>query len=102
MSQVALERLVRNGELDAALRPSSVEDAVRNGARQFFALAAEVARGQFDPSIEWEEFVQALWEQVDAGFGVTVDERDSEPSREWFQEAADAEVVVWDPRSDER
>ena len=40
-------------------------------AHEFFTLAAEAARAQFDPRGQWDDFVLALWYQVDAGFGLT-------------------------------
>lgn len=98
----AVEAQAEGGRFDAALRPASTEEALCEGPRQFFALATEVARAQFDPSVQWREFVQALWEQADAGFSLTVDPEDVEPPLAWFEEPGNAEVVVWDPRSDER
>lgn len=85
--------------MDAASRLGSTERELREGPRQFFLLAAEVARGQFDPVTHWEEFLQALWEQVDAGFGLSVDEDSylAVPSP-WFDEPDDPDVVVWASR----
>lgn len=90
----AVEAQVRCGGFDAAFRAASTEEALCDGPRQFFALAAEVARGQSDPAVHWGEFVQALWEQLDAGFGLTADE-DTKPPLAWFEELGDAEIVVW-------
>lgn len=88
---------VERGEFDAALRPTGNEEALHEGPGQFFKLVAEVARGQFDPADRWEEFVQALWEQVDAGFGLSVDdEDDAAVPRTWFDHPDDPAVVVWD------
>ena len=93
---------VDRGDFDAALRPASNEEALREGPGQFFKLVAEVARAQFDPAVQWDEFVQALWEQVDAGFGLTVDEEDDATvPRVWFDHADDPAVVVWDRRPEE-
>lgn len=65
-------------------------------------LSAEVARGEFDPSERWDEFVRALWEQVDAGFGLTPDDQEhADIPRAWFDHADDPDVVVWDRESDE-
>ncbi len=87
---------------DAALRPDSLEQALREGPRQFFALAAEVARGEFDPTERWDEFVQTLWEQVDAGFGLTPDDEEhADIPRAWFDHADDPDVVVWERESGE-
>ena len=88
---------VGRGDFDAALRPTSSEEALREGPGQFFKLVAEVARAQFDPSEHWDDFVQALWEQVDAGFGLTVDDEDDAAApRAWFDHPDDPSVVVWD------
>lgn len=84
---------------DAAFWPGSTGEALRHGPGQFFVLAAEVARGQFDPVVQWDEFVQALWEQLDAGFGVSPDtEHHLDNPRAWFEEPGDPDVVVWDER----
>jgi hypothetical protein len=88
---------VDRGDFDAALRPTSNEEALREGPGQFFKLATEVARAQFDPAGQWDEFVEALWEQVDAGFGLTADDEDDPAvSRAWFDHPDDPAVVVWD------
>lgn len=93
---------VDEGEFDSALRPPSNEMALREGPGQFFKLVAEVARAQFDPADDWDGFVQALWEQVDAGFGLTVDdEDDAAVPRAWFDHADDPAVVVWDRRPED-
>ena len=93
---------VEQGEFDAALRPTGNDQALREGPGQFFKLGAEVARAQFDPSEHWDEFVQALWEQVDAGFGLTVDdEDDAAVPRAWFDHPDDPAVVVWDRRPEQ-
>ena len=60
-----LEQRIDEGEFDAALRPDTTGQALRDGPRQFFALAAEAARTEFDPADRWDDFEQALWEQVD-------------------------------------
>ena len=87
------------GEFDAALRPDSGEEALREGPEQFFKLVAEVARAQCDPREDWAGFVQALWEQVDAGFGLSVDDEDEAAvPRTWFDHPDDPAVVVWDRR----
>lgn len=84
-------------DLGAVLGPASTEDILRDGPGQFFVLAAEVARGQFDPVVQWDEFVHALWEQVDAGFGISPDnERHLGIPRAWFEEPDDPAVVVWE------
>lgn len=88
----------RSGAFDPALRPVSTEQALSQGPRQFFTLAAEVARGQSDPASHWEQFVQALWEQVDAGFGLTADEEDVEPPVAWFERPGGAESTRADKR----
>lgn len=95
-----LEALVWRGALDSIFRSGSTEEALKQGPQKFFALAAEVARGQFDPAIEWDGFLQALWEQVDAGFGLTTGEQDSDLPLAWSDESGDGVVVVWDPRWD--
>jgi len=92
---------VERGEFDAALRPTSSEEALRDGPEQFFKLVAEVARAQFDPAEHWDDFVQALWEQVDAGFGLTADEDDPAMPRAWFDHPDDPAVVAWDQRPQE-
>ena len=93
---------VDRGDFDAALRPASKEEALREGPGQFFKLVAEVARAQYDPAEDWDHFVQALWEQVDAGFGLTVnDEGDAAVPRAWFDHPDDPAVVVWDRQPDE-
>ena len=84
------------GEFDAALRPASNEEALQEGPAQFFRLVAEVARGQFDPAEQWDEFVQALWEQVNAGFGLTAHENDPAVPTAWFDHPDDPPVVAWD------
>lgn len=103
---------VDRGDFDAALRPASNEEALRDGPVQFFKLGAEVARAQFDPAEQWPKFVQALWEQVDAGFGLTVDDEDDaaiprawfdhpdDPAvpTAWFDHPDDPAVVAWDRR----
>ena len=97
MRRSRLADRVDGGEFDAALRPASNEEALREGPGQFFKLGAEVARGQFDPAEHWDEFVQALWEQVDAGFGLTPDDEEHiDVPRAWFDHADDPDVVVWD------
>ncbi len=96
---------VDDGEFDAALRPGSNEEALKDGPQQYFALVAEVARAQFDPAEHWEEFVQALWEQVDAGYGLTADDEDEDEAmvpRTWFDHPDDPAVVAWDRRLPER
>lgn len=99
--RAALADRVDDGRFDAALRPTSNEEALREGPGQFFKLVAEVARAQFDPADEWDEFVQALWEQVDAGFGLTVDdEDDAAVPRAWFDHPDDPAVVAWDRGSE--
>ncbi|MBA2316504.1 MAG: hypothetical protein H0V93_01790 [Euzebyales bacterium] len=61
-----------------------------------------MARGEFDPAERWDEFVQALWEQVDAGFGLTPDDEEHpDIPRAWFDHAHDPDVVVWDRESGE-
>ena len=93
---------VDRGDFDAALRPSSNEEALREGPGQFFKLVAEVARAQFDPAEHWDEFVQTLWAQVDAGFGLSVDDEDDAAApRTWFDHPDDPAVVVWDRRPEE-
>ena len=93
---------IDRGEFDAALRPTSNEEALREGPAQFFKLVAEVARAQFDPAEQWEGFVHALWEQVDAGFGLTVDDDDDAAvPRAWFDHPDDPSVVVWDRRAEQ-
>lgn len=96
----AVPRQIRSDAFDASFRPGSTEEALRAGPRQYFALAAELARGQFDPTAQWGEFVSALWEQVDACFDLTADEEDLEATLAWFEEPGDADVVVWNPRGD--
>lgn len=98
----AVETQAQDGEFDAALRPASAGETLCDGPRQFFVLAAEVARGRFEPTVQWDEFVQALWEQVDAGFALTADEENLESPLVWFEEPGDEEVVVWDARPDKR
>lgn len=93
---------VDGGEFDAALRPANAEEALREGPERFFALAAEVARAQFDPSDHWDEFVSALWEQVDAGFGLTLSEDDQPAARSWFDHPEDPSFVAWDQREGDR
>lgn len=87
-----------SGLFEPALRPVSTEEALRDGPRHFFALAAEVARAQFDPAAQWDEFVQALWEQVDTGFGLSRDEDLAGAPQAWFEEPGDPDVVVWSER----
>lgn len=91
-----LAHRVDSGEFDAALRPTSYDQALSEGPGQFFRLAAEVARGQFDPTEQWDQFVQALWEQVNAGFGLTADEDDPRVMAAWFDHPNDPAVVAWD------
>lgn len=94
-----VQEQLREGAFDAVFQPCDAQEALRDGPRQFFALAAEVARGQFDPAAQWDEFVQALWEQVDAGFGLSRDEEDlTGVPRAWFEEQGDPDVVVWEGR----
>jgi hypothetical protein len=92
---------VHDGEFDAAPRPGSNEEALTEGPQQYFALVADVARAQFDPAEHWQEFVQALWEQVDAGYGLTADDDDAAVSSTWFDHPDDPAVVAWDRRSHE-
>ena len=100
--QAQLADRVEHGEFDAALRPTGNEEALREGPGQFFKLVAEVVRAQFDPAEHWDQFVQALWEQMDAGFGLTVDdEDDAAVPRAWFHHPDDPAVVVWDRRPEE-
>ena len=90
---------VDRGEFDAALRPSSNDEALHEGPGQFFKLVAEVARAQFEPAEHWDEFVQALWDQVDAAFGLTADnEDDPAVPMAWFDHPDDPAVVAWDRR----
>lgn len=95
----AVEAEARGGRFNAVFHPASTEEALRDGPRQFFALTAEVARGQFDPAAQWDAFVQAFWEQVDTGFSLSVDDEDYPGvARAWFDEPGDPDVVVWKPR----
>ena len=94
--RVLAERVDR-GDFDMALRPEKAEDALRDGPERFFALAAEIARTQFDPADEWNEFVRALWEQADAGFGLTDGDNDAVATT-WFDHPEDPPVVAWDSR----
>lgn len=97
-----IEERAGRGDFDAALRPESTEQALREGPRQYFALASEVARGVFEPSERWNEFVHALWEQIDAGFGLTSDDQEhTHVPLAWFDHSDDPDVVVWDPEPDE-
>lgn len=66
-------------------------------AHYFFGVSAEAARAEFDPVERWEEFVEALWEQVDAGFGLTVDEGDfPDVPRAWFDRPDDSPLAAWE------
>lgn len=97
-----LSRRVDRGDFDAALRPENAEDALRDGPERFFALAAEIGRSQFDPAEQWEEFVRAVWEQVDAGFGLSAaDEDDDAIAKTWFDHPEDPPVVAWDRQPDD-
>lgn len=49
--------------------------------RAFFELAVEATRAQFDPCTQHEEFIEALWCQLDAGFGLTSDEPVADEAR---------------------
>lgn len=92
-----VEAHFRRGAFAAAFQPGKPEDAFRDGPRQFFALAAEVARAQFDPVLQWDDFLEALWEQAAAGFGLSPDDQDlTGGPRAWFEEPDDPDVVVWD------
>jgi hypothetical protein len=85
------------GTSAAAFTPGSTGQALRDGPQAFFALAAGVARVQFDPAEEWVGFLQALWEQLDAGFALTPDEMASLGVPEaWFDHPDDPSVVAWD------
>jgi hypothetical protein len=91
------------GTFAAALNPGSTGQALRDGPAAFFALAAGVARVQFDPAEEWDGFLQALWEQLDAGFALTPDETMGLGVPEaWFDHPDDPPVVVWDRNRDEQ
>ena len=89
---------VERGEFDAALRPESTQQALSEGPERYFGFIAEVARAQFDPVEQWDDFVAALWEQVDAGFGLTADEDDGGRPRPWFDFPDDPSFVAWDQR----
>lgn len=85
------------GRFAAAFNPGSTGQALRDGPQAFFALAAEVARVQFDPAEDWDGFLQALWEQLDAGFALTPDETMGLGVPDaWFDDPDDPSVVVWD------
>lgn len=99
LAQPQLAQRVERGDFDAAFRPASTEEALREGPERFFALAAEVARSQFEPTEHWDEFVQALWEQADAGFGLSAaDAKDDAGETAWFDDPDDPPVVAWDRR----
>lgn len=96
-----LSRRVDIGEFDAALRPTNEDESLHQGPERFFALAAEIARSQFDPTAHWEEFVHAFWEQADAGFGLSAaDPNDDAIETAWFDHPEDPPVVAWDRRPD--
>lgn len=75
---------------------------MRDGPRKFFVLAAEVARGQFDPVAQWDAFVQALWVQLDAGFALSLDTEVDYPDMPsaCVDDPSDPDVVVWDQRTE--
>lgn len=92
-----LTERVERGDFDAALRATTPEEALLLGPERYFVLVAEIARTQFDPAERWDDFVRALWEQVDAGFGLTTDNED-ESVRPWFDHPDDPSFVAWDQR----
>ncbi len=61
---------VDRGNFDAAVRPTSNEESLGEGLGTSFRLVAEVARAQFGPLFQWDEFVQAL---CASGCGVRAD-----------------------------
>lgn len=93
-----LDQRVARGDFDAALHPASAEEALQDGPKHFFALAAEIGRSQFDPTTHWDDFVRAVWEQIDAGFGLTAAEDAGGVAEVWFDHPEDPPVVAWDRR----
>lgn len=82
---------------DEGSAPSGSADVSATLMRRFFSLAAEAARAQHAPADRWDAFVEALWQQVDAGFGLSGDgeEFDDVPMA-WFEHPDDPAVVVWE------
>ena len=77
--------------------PAAAQQGQGTSASAWFALSAAAARAQCNPATDWDRFVEALWHQVSAGFGLTDDvEEYPEVPRAWFDHPDDPPVVVWD------
>jgi hypothetical protein len=77
--------------------PAAEHSDERMTVRGFFSLAAAAARAQRDPATDWDGFVEALWHQVDAGFGLTEDVAEyPEVPRAWFDHRDDPPAMAWD------
>lgn len=68
----------------------------RSGALTFVSLAAEAARSQFDPTTQWEQFLEALWLQLNAGFGLIDEDVNQLSEAAWFDGSSSASALASD------